>query len=520
MAKANISHDLSFVKQDATTEIGLMLARDKNGTPIYQETEDASLAYQIYSGEPGYANLPPDREVQIGQTDWRAGAGQEFYVKSQPNRYWKSIGCDLRFTGEATAGPEAVTITIPTGVVRAHARFNDQDYIGVDDGLYKLDADYDEYAIFTTTGDFTSSHFGDTKNITDLKVYGNYLFIARGGTNYYLYMDTSATPVITTSAITDGKADYFEVVDNTLWKAVKPAELKSSTNAIVGGSWSTATTVGATSDDIIQLMTESSQLFVRKEDMPYYLDTDGNVHRLIPELITAPATSGTTGDVWQAKLYMPCGDQGLVEYDSGVVTWRSPAKFCSNISEYTGDIFAVTHDEEWLFLVTDNGSNIEVLACRTGTTEVGVDWVIHPIAELALAGCQIAWVSSVGKKRLYIASTASIATITAYPLPTTYGDLSADTNYAFQTGGYFITPWFFANFRADYKSFIKLTLELQNADASNYVTAYYRIWGQSAWTAMPTIYDSALETKYILANSGGTKPSSILIQFMFIFTVA
>ena len=506
MAKANISHDLSFLKQDGTTEIGLMLARDRNGTPIYQETEDASLAYQIYSGEPGYANLPPDREIQIGQTDWRAGVGQEFYDKSQPNRYWKSINCDLRFTGEATAGPAPVTITIPTGVVRAHARFNDKDYIGVDDDLCKLDTDYDEYA--------SVNHFADGLNITDLKVYGDYLFIARGGTNKYSYMDTSET--ITESTIDDGKADYFEVVDNTLWKAVKPAELKSSDTPLNGGSWTTATTVGATSDDIIQLMTESGQLFVRKEDMPYYLDTDGNVHRLIPELITAPATSGTTGDVWQAKLYMPCGDQGLVEYDSGVVTWRSPAKFCSNISEYTGNIFAVTHDEEWLYLVTDNGGNVEIIAGRAGTSEVGADWVWHPIAELSLPGCQIAWVSSVGKKRLYVASTVSAATVTAYPLPTTYGDVSADPNYRFTSGGYFITPWFSANFRADYKSFIKLTLELEHINATDYVSASYRIWGQSDWTSIGN-YTSAYSTKYIPVAADGTKPVSTLIQFKFTF---
>jgi len=529
MAKANVSHDLSFLTQSGV-EIGLMLAKGTTAStkdmPLYQETEDTTLAYQIYSGEPGYANLPPDREIQIGQTDWRAGVGQEFYDKSQPNRYWKSIGCDLRFTGQATAGPKAFNsgttpaIAKPTGVVRAAADFNDKLYIGVDDMLCVLDADGDTFAVFACTGDFSTSDFNDGLNITDLKVYGDYLFIARGAANKYLYMDTSATPVITTSTITDGVADLFQVVDTTLWKALaSTAELKSSTNAINGGSWTTATTVGATTDNITGLLTESGQLFVMKEDMPYYLDTDGNVHRLIPELkTTQTSTNGTNSDVWQAKLYIPCGTQGLIEYDNGVVTWRSPAKFCSNISEFTGQIQAVTHDEEWLFAITDNGNYLEVQGARAGTSEVGADWVWHPIAELTLTGCQIAWVSSVYKKRLYIASTVNSETLTYYPLPTTYGNADADTNYVFGTGGYFITPWFSANFRADYKSFIKLTLECENVGANDYITASYRIQGKTDFKDIGN-YISTYSTKYLPDYSTGVKPTSTLIQFKFTWKV-
>jgi hypothetical protein len=62
LAKANRSHDLSFIKQDGTTEIGLVLARDKTGAPIYGEFDDQALAQQFFSGEAGYANLQPEKE--------------------------------------------------------------------------------------------------------------------------------------------------------------------------------------------------------------------------------------------------------------------------------------------------------------------------------------------------------------------------------------------------------------------------------------------------------------------------
>jgi hypothetical protein len=65
MTKANSSHDLSFLKQDGTTEVGLMIWRDPNpshaayNAPMYTETDNESLAQQYFSGEPSYANLPP-----------------------------------------------------------------------------------------------------------------------------------------------------------------------------------------------------------------------------------------------------------------------------------------------------------------------------------------------------------------------------------------------------------------------------------------------------------------------------
>ena len=512
--KANNSHDLSFIKQDGSTEIGLMLAKDKNGVPIYGEFDDPSLAQQFFSGEPGYANLPPEKEIQIGQDDWRSGVGQEIFDTSDKKRYWKSINMDLRFKGIAQCGPLATAITKPAGVVRAWAEFNGILYIGVDDILAKLN---------TTTNVFdTVNDFGDAKNITDLEAFtdGN-LYIARGKANKYWYMDTAEN--LTESTIADGVADFFQTVGTNLWKACTPRELKSAVGGdpTNGSTWSSATNVGSTAEDVTALAEESGNLYVIKEDMPYYIDTAGAVHRLIPALKTLSAsTSGVNSFIWKAKLYIPCGAQSLVEYNcvTEAQSWRDPADFCDNLTEYTGRVQALAGDDRYLYAITDNDTKVELLAGRLEEIDGSTDWIWHPLSELTLTGCQIAFASSIHKKRLYVASTNSADSFYYYPLPTTYGDIDSDANYAFQTDGYFITPWHHANFKADYKAYIKITLNLGGAiDTNIYFEGHYRIKGVSAWTDIGDFQTAPRTTKYIPVTTGtGLNPTGVMVQFKFV----
>ena len=250
--------------------------------------------------------------------------------------------------------------------------------------------------------------------------------------------------------------------------------------------------------------------------MPFYLDTDGNVHRLIPELKSLQSsTSGQNSDVWQGNLYIPCGTQSVVEYDDGTVTFRDPSDRCDNLTEFTGRVQAVTHDERWLFAVTDNATKVELQAGRSEVIDGTATWVWHPIAELTLANCQYAWVSNIYEKRLYIASTDGTEDLYYYPLPTNYGEPDSDSDYTFQTDGYFITPWLHANFKADSKAFVKLTLTMEDTSATEYFTGYYRLKGTTAWTSIGNFVTSPTTTQYIPADSGSTDPSSIMIQFKF-----
>ncbi len=110
--KANFSHDISFLRQDLSTEVGLMLASDpKTGKKKYAEVSDPTLAQQFFTGVPDLGHLPPEKEIQIGQDDWRSGFGQEYFSGADEKRYYKSIKADARFKNMIIGGPLAATIT-------------------------------------------------------------------------------------------------------------------------------------------------------------------------------------------------------------------------------------------------------------------------------------------------------------------------------------------------------------------------------------------------------------------------
>ena len=75
------------IKDSKGKWIGLTLFRDR-GVPRYMESTDPGLAQQYFTGLAGYANLEPQKQMQIGQDDWRGGFGQEYQDYTDPARYY------------------------------------------------------------------------------------------------------------------------------------------------------------------------------------------------------------------------------------------------------------------------------------------------------------------------------------------------------------------------------------------------------------------------------------------------
>lgn len=356
---------------------------------------------------------------------------------------------------------------------------------------------------------------GDPSGLTAIISIGLKMVTDKGA--FTVRIDDVRCGAITVSTLSTGQADFFKTVDITLWKGCKPRELKSATDPTNAGSWSAATDVGSTAYDITELVEQAGSIYVMKEDMPYYLDSDGNVHALIPELKALTAsTSGKNSVSWKSCLYIPCGEQSLFEYDDGTVTELSPATFCTNLSDFNGRIQALYYDEQYLFAVLDNDTKVELLAGRWETVGGDTDWRWHPIAELTLTGAETCYVSSIYKKRLRIASTSSSDDLYCHPLTTKYGDITGDTDYEFDSNGYFITPWLHANFKADDKAFIKLLLTLEDTTANVYVEAHYRILGETSWTDIGDFKTSPTTEKFLPVYDS-TNPVGKMIQLKFVF---
>ena len=322
----------------------------------------------------------------------------------------------------------------------------------------------------------------------------------------------------------DGFAHFLKTVNATaplLWKGLKPNELKSATSPFAASAWSTAKIADSSIYNITDLVSSQNTLHIMKEDRPFYLDSSSNVQVLVDDTKhLASSTGGKNSTSWREKVYMPYGTQSLVEYDSGTITWRDPAKFCASLGDYDGYVRAVAGDEQWLFAILDSATadKVEVLAGRLETIRGTTGWVWHAIAQVAMTDCNMAFVSSIYQRRLWIGSTNSANSIFYIPLPAGYGDPANDTNKLFQTGGYFITPKLDIGFKGDNKAFIKLILKMSGTSSTVYWRAYYKRLGQAAWREInPTdkFKTSPITSGYIPVDADSNNPVSTTIQFKF-----
>jgi hypothetical protein len=176
----------------------------------------------------------------------------------------------------------------------------------------------------------------------------------------------------------------------------------------------------------------------------------------------------------------------------------------------------VTGDGQYLYIITDNSTKVEIICYRTEVIDGETKEVMHPIQELTLTGCETAWISSVYKKRLWISSTLAAESIYYMNLPTKYGDITNDANASFLTGGTAETPWMHANFNSTNKAHIDMTLVMGHTyDADIYFNVQYKLLGGSWSTAVK--FDgsatSMTDTQYLAANT--VNRTSTMIKFLF-----
>ena len=108
-------HDIGILRSDGTTKVGLMLARDpQTDRPMYSTTYDNYFVQRAFAGEADYGATDPQSDLRMVYSDWRRGLGQYIFDSSDTRRYYRSVGMDLRFKGQAIAGAVPATVTLPT----------------------------------------------------------------------------------------------------------------------------------------------------------------------------------------------------------------------------------------------------------------------------------------------------------------------------------------------------------------------------------------------------------------------
>lgn len=344
---------------------------------------------------------------------------------------------------------------------------------------------------------------------------------ASGIPYYYLTSPMSGAFQSTLSAsVYDAYADYFLNVAGVMYKVNKPNSIYKTTDPSNSGDWSTVSTVGSASDNITDVVTDIETPYFGKEDTIYYLDTDDADYPLITDLRTLARSDNCKNmDFWHNALYVPFGTQGIVESAQGVVSWLSPAKYCTNLGQVTGQVMAITHDEEYLYAIIDNGGLVEILAGQYKMVDGSKNWVWHPIQTLPISGCEKAAVKNIYAKRLWVLPTSEVGLIYYIPVTTKYGDISNDTSYSYLTGGYDITPWYHINLKADDKVFLNLTLTTEGCDDSNYIDVYYQTYYagiDDEWDYLGRFNESPRKTISLVDSNIG----SSMIRFKRVITTS
>ena len=640
-------HDIGILRADGITNVGFMLVRDKNGTPVYQEFDDEYLAAQVFTGVPGYGNLPPEKELALRQDDWRSGFGLEYFDADDPKRYYESVGMDMRFRNMAILGPtiqKLANISIPSEVIipnngfetaavnwvnglqntaqfyagAASWRVHDiagalgnayQDIltgwasnmniglscwmktggmngkIAIDDGIAITESDAQTNTSWTkhtvwrklpvnatqlrlhllglgTLGELNQHYFDEATlafqgtvnvgvsrafaefndnlylssdnilakmqangagldiiqslpaNITALEPFiDNQLYIALGAAANYRVMNTAGSIMGASGAAVQNTFTFLKAVHSsspTLWGGNSANKIRSSTNPADASTWSGITNVGSSYHEITGLLSRSGALYIMKEDMPYYLSSAGAVQNdLAPELASLiSAESGKNALLWLNNLYIPAGTQGLMETDGTTNTWRNPSKDSSNNANYIGRLMALAADEEYLFAVMKNASSPFIFAGRSEVIDGTTKWVWHPIQQFTQTNTETMFVSSLVKKRLYIASQVANEGVSFIDLPTGYGYVQSDANRNFDTGGYFWTPWLHGGFKDTKKIFTELSVVLGHPYNVNVgFVPNFQLFGASGtnfFAGTPTFFGTATnrgDIAYFPANS-------------------
>ncbi len=279
-------------------------------------------------------------------------------------------------------------------------------------------------------------------NVTDLCVFGSYLFAARGTGTAYAYSSDGDT--WTESTLTDGSASYFLTAPNSaatadvLWKAKTPNELKSNTSGINGGAdWSSTAYIGDTSCNITNLFLVNDNLMIGKTNNLWYYDTDGGTHPLRSDLEKHISTdnfkyiahwSGATyfseingmGEITSQDAYSPMG----------------PLHDIENTGK-RGDVVGLASDKDFIYVAVDEGTNTIIYKGREKwRNNTGLRWEWCPWIFLGTNTCATiaTCAHTTTDRRLWFGNTSGSSYQTGYVKLS--DNPTADTNARFTTSGW------------------------------------------------------------------------------------
>ena len=179
----------------------------------------------------------------------------------------------------------------------------------------------------------------------------------------------------------------------------QPHVIRSSTNPINGGSWSTATKIGQDDQPITGLAVDgdSTTLFITKTDGVYSHGLDANGVLVTQNLTTEFRQFGHTGNflgvyAWNGHILLPIGTGGLLDLDlaTGIIRDISLAVLAPDQTALHGTVLALHGDPQHLFMLVKDASSelIHLVMAKLVTFEGQTEFRYYVLQELG-AGAAI-----------------------------------------------------------------------------------------------------------------------------------
>jgi len=298
----------------------------------------------------------------------------------------------------------------------------------------------------------------------------------------------------------------------TLFLADTPNAIRSNATPTTG-NWSTAYVIGEADVNITAMVVTADKVFIIKEDGVYYINTAGTVVNAAPSLKAFRATNaGKNSCVWNEKIYIPMGQNALIEYDPANDSWEniSPALTqhsasatqtggtltSSILTSFDGKIWAVGGGTDWLWALQENGTKNTLFKGQYASIDGIIGWAWHPVAEQTQGDA-----NCIGVSNLTGVGFIWVGHGTGNP---GYWNLSK-----YETAGtkYFTTPWFTGGVRHMLKEAYQLIVGAEDVDADDTISLSWRKYGDADFTAIAGAITSLTRgeaSKYMPSNSFAT----------------
>jgi len=355
-----------------------------------------------------------------------------------------------------------------------------------------------------------------THEISDLKVYQNYLMIAFGndsGDRAYIYSSNGTSYAYNTART---KVRLWGTLSDVLYGVTSTSDYSIYTINATTGAESSGIVFYESNYAITKIIEHPDTLYIVKSDSLWKV-TSGAAVLMLDLKVDYHANTGKNSYAWHNDLFIPTNSGTLYRLiDESTVTNITPSNYGA-ISTYRYRIAAMAGDGEYLTVIMTDGTDAYILRGHYATVNGDAGWYWHPVRKVtgltAINDCII--FSDSGVSKLFIAAQPGACWLYH---PTDYSSHAGYGSGYEVTSGYITTSNHYSNFKSESKAFYSVTvkaggLNLQ-VDEDRHIIVGYNVDNGTYSGTLGTLSDltdnNSPQTFYF---PSGTKGKSFYLTF-------